>query len=88
MHEIDLYGHVARKKPYVNKINRRKHLEYAKNYREKPLGFWNKMLWSDESKFNLFVSDGKVLVWRSPKKKFEPECSISTGKHDGGNVKC
>ena len=44
LHEVSLYGRVARKKPYVNKINRRKRLEYAKNYREKSLGFWNKVL--------------------------------------------
>ena len=72
----------------MNKINRRKPLEYAKNYREKPLGFWNKVLWSDESKFNLFESDGKVVVWRSPKKEFKPECTIPTVKHGGGNVQC
>ena len=59
LHEVGLYGYVARKKLYVNKINRRKCLEYAKNYLEKPFGFWNKMLWSDESKFNLFESDGE-----------------------------
>ena len=47
LHEVGLYGRVARKKPYVNKRNRRKRLEYAKNYREKPLGFWNKVLWSN-----------------------------------------
>ena len=44
LHEVDLYGRVARKKPYVNKVNRRKRLKYATNYREKPLGFWNKVL--------------------------------------------
>ena len=46
------------------------------------------MLWSDESKFNLFESDGKVVVWRSPKEEFGPECIIPTVKHGGGNVKC
>ena len=44
LHEVSLYGRVAGKKPYVNEINRRKRLEYAKNYGEKPLGFWNKVL--------------------------------------------
>ena len=62
LHEVGLYERVARKKLHVNKINRRKHLEYAKNYREKPLSFWNKVLWSDESKFKLFGSDGKIIV--------------------------
>ena len=67
LHEIGLYGCVARKRSYVNKANRRKLSEYAKNYREKPLGFWNKVFWSDESTSNLFGSDGKVIVWRSSK---------------------
>ena len=55
--EVGLYGHVAREKPYVNKVNRRKHLEYPKTHREKPFDFWNKVLWSDDGKFNR-VSDG------------------------------
>ena len=63
-------------------------MEYAKNYREKPSGFWNKVLWSDESKFNLFGSYEKVVVWRSPKEEFGPECTIPIAKHGGGNVKC
>ena len=62
LHEVGLYGRVARKKPYINKINRRKRLKYAENYREQLLSFWNKVLWSDESKFNLFEYDGKVMV--------------------------
>ena len=72
LHEVGLYGCVARKKPYVNKINRRKGLEYAENYLEKPFKFWNKVLWSDESKFNLFGSDRKVVVWCSPKRSSDP----------------
>ena len=55
-HEIGLYGRVARKKPYLNKANRGKRLEYARTFREKPLGFWNNGIWSDESKFNSFGS--------------------------------
>ena len=87
-HEIGLYGRVVRKKPYLNKANRGKRLEYARTYREKSLGFWNNVIWSDESKFNLFVSDGKVMIWRSTKKELEPRCTVPTVKHGGGNVKC
>ena len=76
------------KEPYANKTNRRKRLEYGKNYRKKPLGFWNKVFWSDESKFSLLISDEKIAVWRSPKEEFEPECGTPTVKHAGGNVKC
>ena len=61
---LNQIGRVARQKLYVNKVNRHKCFEYAKNYREKPLDFWNKALWSDEGKLHLFVSDGKVVRLR------------------------
>ena len=34
-----------------------KRLRYAKEMLEKPLGFWETVVWSDESKFNLFDLD-------------------------------
>ena len=88
LHEIGLKGRVTRKKPYVNKVNRGKRLVYAKTYREKPLGYCDNVLWTDESKFNLFGSDGKVMVWRTPKEELDPKCTVPTVKYSGGNVKC
>ena len=88
LHEVGLFGRVARKEPYVNKVNRGKRIAFAKTYREKPPGFWDNILWSDESKFNLFGSDGKVMVWRMPKEEFDPKCTVPTVKHAGKNVKC
>ena len=87
-HEVSLFGGVARTTPYVNKVNRRKRLEYAQTYREKPLGFWNHVVWSVENKFNLFGSDGKVMVWRTTKKELDPQCTVPTVKYNGGSVKC
>ena len=54
LHESGFMGRVTRKKTYVDKVNHGKRIEYAKTYREKPIGYWNDVLWSDESKFNLF----------------------------------
>ncbi len=30
------------------------------------MNYWNHVLWSDESKVNLFDSDGVQHVWRRP----------------------
>ena len=87
-HEIDLYDRVARKKPLVTKANRGKRVRYARKYQEKPLDFWNSVLWSDESKFNLFGSDGKIMVWRTSKEEYSSTCTVLTVKHGDGNVKC
>jgi transposase len=85
-HEVGLFGRVARKKPYVNKTNRLKRLKYAKEMLRKPLGFWDTIVWSDESEFNLFGSDGRIMVWRSRDEEFDPKCTVPTVKHGGGSV--
>ena len=46
------------------------------------------MLWTDESKFNLLGSDGRVMVWRTPQEAFDSRYTVLTVKHGGGNVKC
>ena len=46
------------------------------------------MLWTDESKFNLFGSDEMVMAWQTPQEAFDPRCTVPTVKHGGDNVKC
>ena len=86
-HEVGLFDRVTRRKPYVNKVNRGKRLEYAQAYRENPLGFCNHAVWSNESKFNLFGLDGKVMVWRTTKEELDPQCTVPMVKYGGGSVK-
>ena len=85
-HKVELCGRVARKKPYVNKINRGKRLKFAKEMLENSVEFWKNIIWSDESKFNLFRSDGKVMVWRTPHEEFDLKCTIPMVKHGDGSV--
>ena len=43
-------------------------------------------MFSDESKFNLFGSDGRENVWRKPNQEMFPKNLRSTVKHGGGSV--
>ena len=52
-------GRVARKKPYINEKNRLKRLAFAKEHIGKVDGFWESVIFSDESKYNMFQSDGR-----------------------------
>ena len=54
----------ARKMPFLNKINRKKRIDFANEYKNKTNEFWDKVIFSDESKYNIFGSDGRHLVWR------------------------
>lgn len=44
------------------------------------------MLFTDESKFNLHGSDGKVMVWRKPNTELDSANLQPTVKHGGGSV--
>lgn len=44
------------------------------------------MLFTDESKFNIFGSDGMVRVWRKPNTELQNKYLRATVKHGGGSV--
>ena len=44
LHDIGLNGRIARKKPYVNKINREKRIDDAKKIMEKPFDYSKNVL--------------------------------------------
>uniref|UniRef100_A0A8R1E3K8 Uncharacterized protein n=1 Tax=Caenorhabditis japonica TaxID=281687 RepID=A0A8R1E3K8_CAEJA len=47
---------------------------------------WNKVLWSDESKYLMIGTDGVTLVQRPGDKRYDPKHQVPTVKHGGGNV--
>ncbi len=52
----------------------------------KDMDSWNHVLWSDETKINLFGSDGVKRVWRQPGEEYKDKCVLPTVKHGGGSV--
>jgi len=44
------------------------------------------IVWSDECKFNVFGSDGKPYVRRSPDKQLDPKYTKKTIKHGGASI--
>ena len=75
-----------RKVALLSKKNRNARLEFAKKYIVKPKSFWKDVIWSDESKINLFSSDGKIWVWRRIGERLSNHCTVKTVKHNGGNI--
>ncbi len=50
------------------------------------MDYWNHVLWSDETKINVFGSDGVKHVWRQPGKEYKDKCVFPTVKYGGGSV--
>lgn len=86
IHKFNYYGRVQRRKPFISEVNRKKRLQFAKTYINEDLEFWKNVIFSDESKFNIFGSDGRKYVWRKPNTEFQARHVRPTVKHGGGSV--
>ncbi|GFT53836.1 transposable element Tcb2 transposase [Trichonephila clavipes] len=76
----------AHKEPYISKKNRVQGLEFARKYAHKPVEFWHNITFADESKFNLFGYDGKIIVYRKHNAELEERNMVSTVKYGGGGI--
>lgn len=86
LRENGLHGRVARKKPFVNLVNRRRRMLFAIKNRFQNEDYWNKFIFADESKYNISGSDGRVMVWRRVNTALNPEHIRGTIKSGGGSV--
>ncbi len=59
LRKAKLNGRVARKNPFVSKVNKNKRLHFACQYCVKPPEYWEDIIFADKSKCNVFVSDGR-----------------------------
>ncbi|GFY54979.1 transposable element Tcb1 transposase [Trichonephila inaurata madagascariensis] len=50
---------VSRKKPFISSVNQRKRLDFASAHVDKDFDFWKTVVFTDESKFNVFGRDGR-----------------------------
>lgn len=55
---------VASRKPQICEANWKKRLQFAREHKDWTLEQWKKVMWSDESRFPLFKSDGHISVRR------------------------
>lgn len=81
-----LHGRVPRKKPFVSPQNKKKRLQFAKLHVSKPQDHWNRTIFTDESKFELFRTKKKQKVWRAANDEMNPKNLLPTVKFGGGSV--
>ena len=66
-----LRSRVKQKKPLLSKKHRKSRLTFAKKYQHWTVEDWKKVVWSDESKFQIFESDGRSYYWKKPGKQLQ-----------------
>ncbi len=83
---IGLHGRCPRRKPLLKLAHKKACKQFAKDNLSKSMNYWNHVLWSDESKVNLFGSDGVQHVLRRPGEEYQENCALPTVKHCGGSI--
>lgn len=86
LHRSKLYGRVAMRKPLLKKTHIRSRLEFAKKHVDDSMVKWKKILWSDETKIELFGHQTRRYVWRKPNTAHHQKHTIPTVKHGGGSI--
>lgn len=86
LNERGLKARVPISKPLISKKNQKLRLEYAYTHVLWDENEWSRMFFSDESKFNVFGSDGSIYVRRRLGESLSPNCTKKTVKFGGGSV--
>ena len=74
---------VTRRKSLLKKAHLESYLRNAKNHSRNSEAMWQKVLWSDETKMELFGLTPKRYVWHKPNTAHHPKNTIPTVKHGG-----
>ena len=76
----------TRKVPLLKKAHVQARLKFAKEHLNDSEKAWEKVLWSDETKIELFGINSTRRVWRERNADYDPKNTIPTVKHGGGNI--
>ena len=83
LHSKNIYGRKAVKKPLISNVNRKKRLFWC-HARKNRGNEWDKVIFSDESRFLLFQNDANDWVWRTPEERYKKEYLRPTVKQSEG----
>ncbi|CAI9546706.1 unnamed protein product [Staurois parvus] len=63
-------------KPMHKKVG----LEFVRAHAEKEDDYWDSVLWCDETKLNVFGTDGFKTVWRHKGEEYKEKCMVPTSE--------
>ncbi|KAI4904925.1 hypothetical protein NFI96_004658 [Prochilodus magdalenae] len=76
----------ARKVPLLKRARVQAHLKFANENLDDSESDWEKVLWSDEIKMELFGINSARCVWRKRNADYDPKNTVPTVKHGGGDI--
>ncbi len=72
--------------PLLSAKNRKWSLQFPQAHQNWTMEDWKNIAWSNESRFLLQHSDGRVRIWHKEHESMDPSCIVSTVQAAGGGV--
>uniref|UniRef100_A0AAX7UYV5 Tc1-like transposase DDE domain-containing protein n=1 Tax=Astatotilapia calliptera TaxID=8154 RepID=A0AAX7UYV5_ASTCA len=76
----------ARRVPLLKPVHVQARLKFAREHMDDTAEDWENVMWSDETKVELFGINSTRCVWRKKNTELHPKNTIPTVKHGGGNI--
>lgn len=76
----------ARRVPLLKPVHVQARLKFAREHMDDTAEDWENVMWSDETKVELFGINSTRRVWRTKNTELHPKNTIPTVKHGGGNI--
>ena len=86
LHRNDIFFRSSMKTPLLTKKHVCDRLNFANESVSKAFDFWSNVLWSDETKIELFGHNGIQKVWRKNGTAYIPKNTVPTVKYGGGSI--
>jgi hypothetical protein len=71
---------IAVKKPYLSDSHKAQRLQFAPEHQHWSVDGWKKVIWTDESCFEIGKISQQIRVWRRTSEKFNNSCLAPTFK--------
>ncbi|KAK1791121.1 hypothetical protein P4O66_002152 [Electrophorus voltai] len=81
-----LHRNGLRSRRLLSKGHVKAHLKFAHDHLEDSEADWFKVLWSDETKIEVFGAEHTRGIWREDGTAYDPKNTIPTVKHGGDNI--
>ena len=86
LHPEGLKSCCVRKVPLLKKAHVQAHLKFAKEHLDDPEEAWEKVMWSEKTKIELFgINSTRCVCWKG-NAEYNPKNTIPTVKHGSGNL--
>ncbi|KAG1035742.1 hypothetical protein G6F43_013177 [Rhizopus delemar] len=84
LHSVEIYAEIKKKKPLLTEKHKKARSAWAKKHQYWTVHDWRRVIFSDETKINIWGSDDCKCYWKRKCDRLQPHHIDVTVKHGGG----